>query len=113
MGKAYLLASRFFQRRFFRRHFRHFTALAEFRAPQSRQIFKYNLWRWAIRLFTMSVTGMVDPRYEASCFVGHWIEDWVGIKIFGMQRPDSTVLGAHLPCYRNKGYSVMRETMYL
>jgi len=41
--KDYFTSSLFFQRRFLLRHFLHFIAPGAFLAPQSRQIFMYNL----------------------------------------------------------------------
>lgn len=41
--EAYFTISRFFQRKFLPRHLRHLVAVEALVAPQSRQIFLYNL----------------------------------------------------------------------
>jgi hypothetical protein len=54
----YFTISRFFQRRFLPLHFLHFRAVSALRAPQSRQIFIYNLCFWAIVFFIGSNIGI-------------------------------------------------------
>jgi hypothetical protein len=55
----YFTISRFFQRRFLPLHFLHFSAVSAFRAPQSLQIFMYNLCFCAMDFLTGSNIGIL------------------------------------------------------
>jgi hypothetical protein len=56
--RFYFTSSRFFHLRFLFLHFLHFVAVAAFLAPQSLQIFMYNLCFCAMAFLTGSSMGI-------------------------------------------------------